>query len=207
MLFMRFNEWRDIYAPTGLISEEMCKEYLKYLHGTATYQELIDDPNLIMLLVEKTLFWDFHGVLCPLKATSAKTIIPEDEYLGKFFNGQHPFEHRRPSRLIRTLMELVLDPKDQYLLSAVTSSREFDAEKTYMEEYYPWVPKDHYIAVAKGHQKALVMDHVYEEIHGHPMNFSGRRIYPMALIDDSIENLIAVEKNGYEGIHTSLLIP
>jgi len=201
---MCFDVWKRQYYASG--KPEISREELimKYLDECVKDSMLRYRPQIVAKLVERIVFWDFHGTLCPLQATPGRVLIPEDEYATLFFDREDPLSHRIPSNTLMKLVNTVLDPNKQFLLSVVTSSLEFDAEKNYMREYFPVIPEANLIAVAKPEYKATFIRAIVESnrLDEIPVN------YAPVMVDDSFNVISSVQNDGIAtALHISSLIP
>lgn len=170
------------------------------------------DPNFGMVPVSETaldllkgcshIFWDFHGVLCSLRARPDEVYSDETEYAMRYVNeADHIFDHRTHSRTIQTLMEALPATTHHYCLSSVTSSYEADCERAFIDKHYPRIEKA--IFTATGSLKAAIMGAIF-------CSSQFNDIYEaksLALVDDSIPNLMTAEQSGFTAIHISSLIP
>ena len=166
--------WRKLYQSSWPQSVETLSRFVNMTH----------------------IFWDFHGVLLPLRGLPERTWLNEDEYLKLFFRSKtNPMEFRDPPVSIRYLSE-ALESETQYVLSMVTSNLEFDAEKEVIAKYYPMIPEDHIIGVSKADYKVLVMQELV------PAGNEKRAV----LVDDTIGTLKQVEDAGFWAYHTSYVM-
>lgn len=169
------------------------------------------DPNFGMVPVNEAaldllkgcshIFWDFHGVLCSLRARPDEVYSDETEYAMRYVNeADHIFDHRTHSRTIQTLME-ALATAHHYCLSSVTSSYEADCERVFIDKHYPRIEKA--IFTATGSLKAAIMGAIFCSAQFNDV-YDAKRL---ALVDDSVTNLMAAEQSGFTAIHISSLIP
>ena len=202
---MCYDEWVKTKDINGRSWRDLVEEYVTTVSTDGI------PAHILANLVGKIVFWDFHGVLCPLQASTTRVIYPENVYVSFFICMKDPFEHRIPSTFLRNLIGTALDPEKQFVLSVVQSNLEFEAEKAYLNKYYPTIRNDHMFAVAKPEQKAMFISGLcYDPIAYHRISYDTTELHALTpiMVDDSVSVIESIEQNtSISAIHISSLMP
>lgn len=200
---MTYEQWashpqsgvRDCEPATeGPTLEEHCKRYISDMWPEDKH---LINTMALSYLVNRDVVWDFHGVLCPLRATRERTFVDRNTYFVKTFTSKDPFKHRKPPTVIMKMVNEMLEPWRQYVCSVIDSTEEFEREKDYIAQYYPKIPKENIYGVSSDDKKAQLLKILYN------VNWQQKPI----MVDDQIGICCSVEDAGCDSLHVSMLMP
>lgn len=201
---MRFNRWlKNRYADKVTITptEVDASLYLKD-QGIDT---IMIRPSIVAKLATKSVVWDFCGVMHPYEANFDRTVMDEDDYV-KYTLTQRQIFRREPSKVVQTLIESILDPEEQFVITAVATSQIYDDTKRYLKEHYPSINDDHIYGVAKSEYKIMIMQRLFP-IPPYTATRTNPNRHDVIIIDDLHSTLKNAEETGYCAMHASFLIP
>lgn len=182
-------------------------EYAKAIKDEETAK---NDPqsNIIApmwhLMTDRHIYWDFVGVLHPFRASSLVLYQESEKFLERTIEGE-PIWTQPPSVMLQGLINRRLKPEYQHVLTAVTSTFEFEQSKAYVMDNYPGIPENHIYGVSRAEYKPLVIKKQHE-MRQRNADKSEEIKVPL-LIDDTVDTLRAVEKLGFLSLHVSSLLP
>lgn len=153
--------------------------------------------GIIPELKGKIVFFDFDGVLGTYQATKNNVHIDDKLYVARHILDKDVFKYARAPKVMQAIVAS-LNPETTYVLSATASSFEESNKIDFLTENYPSIKRENIIFVGSSNFKVLIMRALYEKLY----SFDRSKI-DMVLVEDTIEVIQSVEREGFKCYHIS----
>lgn len=150
--------------------------------------------ELVELLKNKKVFFDFDGTLCECRYGEYCSIVAGNH--STFLEAcvfDNPYEDAKPIRIMQEVVE-ALDSENIYILGRTSGSLENDYKKVFLGKHFPNIKPENMIFVNSTRDKCIFMDR-FSSVYGKEN---------LVLIEDDFSTIIDAELNfGLKCLHIS----